>query len=629
MKDLSAAHGSPWARLRSALQHRPRAFLLLEALGLAILAADAAVLVRLFLVPHSLWVDEAMLGYALFHRASFFVTSADMLTWNQSAPVLYIYAVKLLALVFGRAEWVVRLPAALAYAGTAALSFLLLRRALRFPYPLLGTACVTNVFYFLRYAVEFKPYEGDGFCVLLAVYLYWLYRTGKLKAPVLAGCFAVLVWASNPVCFFAGAAAAYEVLGGLCRKDRPRALRGLAVGLVLCASFAAYYLYWLKPILDAGEMTSYWTETAYWKETSFPLFPTSIAKVKLARDMIVFLLSPFGHAWKPAAFLALIGAAGSCFYRRNAAVSVFTLGGFITLLASWAGFFPIAQRLYVFILPVVMLLALHGAQWLLSLPWARLQQAAGVRAAALGALLMFCAWAGNGAQLYADSAAILSDTDEANANISYVESAIQPDETLYVFRRAVPVFTFKQGYDTAVIGAVKAPVLLGGSYFDGGQGRSEIAAVAALDKAYILATRISPDTFTPLVDALRASGSFELVRSVHRTPLYYYAKDPADAKGAYALTAGDTADDEAAGICTAAVTVSAEGAYLNSGYDTVYLEARAADGTVCGVQPVTENAAPGQPLACTISFAWGKETRVSLQLVKNGKDAAAAVTIAR
>ena len=85
-----------------------------EALGLFFLLKDLFVLARIFLINRSLWVDEAMLSYALFHRSSFFVTSADMLTWNQSAPVLYIYFTKILAALFGRSEWVLRVPALLA-----------------------------------------------------------------------------------------------------------------------------------------------------------------------------------------------------------------------------------------------------------------------------------------------------------------------------------------------------------------------------------------------------------------------------------------------------------------------------------------------------------------------------------
>lgn len=422
--------------LRQRVFSRDGLSLLVEGIGAAVLAADLVLLLRSFLVNRSIGGDEAMLAYTLFYRSSFWVTPADLNTWVQSAPLPFILFVKLLVLIFGRTRWVLRFPAAFAYVGMLILFYLLLRRTLHFPFPIAGTACLANVAFLMRYANVFKPYAIDTMLVLLVLVLYQRYREEKISAVWLALIFAALVWCSNPVCFFTGAAALWEVLCGLFGKNKKRAGRGMLLGLAACLSFLTEYLLWLKPILDAGDMS------AAWVGDNFVLFPTSMEALMTMLQMVWKICYSVGSLWQLVLLLAAAAFVWNFFSARITVFPVLFCGCAITLVASHFGFFPVSERLFLFLLPLLMLLALNAGQ--------RIAEVLSRRALLLGpcalVLLMgVLVLSGGGIRTYSDTKNVYWSYEETTMNMTYLQEHLLPDEKVYVLYRAVPGFCFENG----------------------------------------------------------------------------------------------------------------------------------------------------------------------------------------
>ena len=74
---------------------------------LFITLAGVGVSIYMNLVNRSLWLDEAMLAYSFSKRSLFELTSAP-LEWMQSAPVGWLYLLKIVTLIFGNTEIVLR-----------------------------------------------------------------------------------------------------------------------------------------------------------------------------------------------------------------------------------------------------------------------------------------------------------------------------------------------------------------------------------------------------------------------------------------------------------------------------------------------------------------------------------------
>ena len=122
-----------------------------DIIGLCIILAGLCVSILMNCVGRSLWLDEAMLAYS-FSERSFFGLTDGVFEWEQSAPVLYLYLVKLLTLVFGNTEAVLRSFSVFSYVAVLFLGGYAARRLFQLRYPILVSAFLANMNFILRYS---------------------------------------------------------------------------------------------------------------------------------------------------------------------------------------------------------------------------------------------------------------------------------------------------------------------------------------------------------------------------------------------------------------------------------------------------------------------------------------------
>ena len=78
-----------------------------DILGFCIIVSGIIVSILMNCVGRTLWLDEAMLAFS-FSKRSLLELTNGVFEWDQSAPVLYLYCVKILTLLFGNTEAVLR-----------------------------------------------------------------------------------------------------------------------------------------------------------------------------------------------------------------------------------------------------------------------------------------------------------------------------------------------------------------------------------------------------------------------------------------------------------------------------------------------------------------------------------------
>ncbi len=564
--------------------------------GLILILAGICVSIHMNCVGRSLWLDEAMLAYS-FSRRSLFGLTNGVFEWDQSAPVLYLYLVKLLTLVFGNTEFVLRSFSIFAYAAVLFLSGYTAKRLLGIKYPILASAFLANMNFILKYSNEFKQYLSEGIWVLLVLILYYFYKEKGLTWWKMAAGFMIFIWGANPACFFIGGVLLYEFAGGLIKKDRLRVRNSILTGIGVGVSFVVYYIYWLRGIALSGSMQS------YWENASFPLFPRSIEDLQMARAMVYEIFITFREARIFMAALVLAAFLLGIFWERNRYCIVIFLGFLVSLFASSIHMFPIADRLWCFSFPIFVILAFYAID----------KMAVSSRKAELVAVfLMFTLMlTNNGIMVYKNGEHVFQKGEEANPAIAYLQEHVSEGEMVYVYYQSIPVTKYKIGYETERIGHVNQDnIIWATDTLDKEEAQGDIERVLQEEKCYILASHAPAERIEPLLSAAAAQGSLEIVQNLYETPLYFYAASPGDRKGRarYELISQEEEGD------TCYVTIRVENigaAYINTDYEDVKVACR--DREDIGTN-LWGNLEPGAYFDMPLQFDWKGDTEVFLQL---------------
>ncbi len=460
------------------------------------------------LVQRSLWLDEAMFAYSLSERSLSDLTS-DILSWHQSAPVTYLYIVKIITLIFGNSEFTLRIWSFVMYVLMIGCSYYILNKILKVKFPLLGTAFISNLAFLIYYSNEYKPYMSDCFFVLFTIIIYYLYQENKVSKLSLVFVFAVLVWSSNPSCFFIASILLYEFIENLRKRDYLKVKYIILCGIIVGISFIAYYFYWLKPEIDTGFMAD------FWKDRKFPLIPSSLSDISVQRFLLKHVINKLGEYYELIFMVVLAGGLISFFVEKNRYINIIYGGIVIVLFASMLGFYPFQDRLCLFMYPLMGILFYYYLNKLYST-----QITTNIIVTIISVLILF---SGNGISDYADRENIRKGDEEINLAIEYLEEHIKEKENLYIYYWGVSGFCYKNKYNKYTFGPFNNHVILGKGVFDGNKNQADINVILDSYPIYILATY--PDTrLKPLLDTLRKEGTLKMVYDKYNTHVYYYTK---------------------------------------------------------------------------------------------------------
>ena len=327
-----------------------------------VVAAGAGLRVRQWSTGRGFWLDELLLLRAMEQQR--FAELLKPLALSQSAPPGWLAAQHVLVGLSGSDERVSRLLPLLFGIGALVVTVPLARLLLGGPAALVATALVAVSPPLIRYSDEFKQYSSDAFWVPLVLLVGCRLalnraRPGHPGGPRRRDWVALTVTTAAAVWFsHAGTLVAAGVLAGLgllaLVRGRWRQLPLLiACAVPFGAGLAVDYVTLLSLNTDNAVLRDFWAG-------AFP--PPGPMSWPVAGDWVVaraaaVAVNPVGLAAGLPLLAVLAGGLLVLGLRRPAALPVLLLPVVVVGAAGLAGSYPIANRLALWLIPMVALVA--------------------------------------------------------------------------------------------------------------------------------------------------------------------------------------------------------------------------------------------------------------------------------
>jgi hypothetical protein len=391
------------------------------------LALGTLLRLRDYLANRSLWLDEVRLALNVLEKST-----ADLvlrpLDFGQAAPPGFLFLVKLSVLAWGGSEYVFRLVPLLFALASVPLFIWVARRVLAPAGALVAATLFVLSPQLIRYAAEFKQYGldvtvGVG---MIAATLPFVNGPGRaFHAVILCLAGAAAVWISHPAAFFLTAAGAVLLIQNrLTGRPGPGTL--LVIGVVWAASFAMVYAVSLRDLAANEVLQEAWSDA----------FTPSVLSLSSARWLGRQVRDLFAYAFPGqlegvGPFAVLLGG-GSLLMARPVRSLLLVAPIGLALLAALLGKYPFQDRLVLFALPLLGLLAGAGADRLRG-------TSRGSRAAAalfIALLLLEPAYAGVSHLIRPYR------FEEARPVIAYVQQQSLPDDVVYLTPSAAHPFRY-------------------------------------------------------------------------------------------------------------------------------------------------------------------------------------------
>jgi uncharacterized membrane protein len=367
----------------------------------------------------SLQRDEAMLARNILDRGP--MALLGPLDYNQGAPILFLLLVHAATTLFGSSKFALRLIPLLASFISLILFYLTAKLFIDKQYVPIAVIMFGFSYNLIYYSQEVKQYSTD---VVVAVTLTYL-SLRLLRSVEVHKTDVLLLGLAGVVAIFLSHPAVFVLLGigttVITLAIRNRSIFSLtAFGLVIVVwgiCLGINYLFFLTS-LSSNEYLLNW-----WKHGFLPL-PMSIAAIQSWFDIGMSFLSyhDYRYGWQ-VFVLALTGVAvGVAITEKSAATLMITLYFVSTLFASVMGKYPFSDRLSLYLIPFVILLAVKGLQ-ILSYK----------RTVTVYAILALCLLASSLRSLYNLVFRPLVNAEEVKPLLAYLYSHRQPNDHVYIY----------------------------------------------------------------------------------------------------------------------------------------------------------------------------------------------------
>jgi len=325
----------------------------------ALLVVGVVLRLRAYVFGRSLWLDEAMLGLNITARP--FGRLLEPMEFNQAAPIGFLFVQRAAVNLFGGSEYSLRFFPL--FCGIASL-FLFWKVAESVLAPrtsviALGLFALADRLVY--YSAEAKQYSAD---VAICVLVWWVVtrvegpggapHPRRWWVPAVVG--AVAIWLSYPVVFILGGV-------GLCwawLQVRNRHFGELwvsaATGVIWAGSFAAAYALSLRAVSQNARLAEFWSEAAA------PLFPRSFeAFMWWIKAVGRIAALPLGREVEELVALGAILGGAVLFRGRIEWLLRIVIPGTLALVASGLHKYPLADRLWLFMIPGLLILVAAGS----------------------------------------------------------------------------------------------------------------------------------------------------------------------------------------------------------------------------------------------------------------------------
>lgn len=488
---------------------------LLDLSGLLIIAAAVITAVKMNFVGRSLWYDEAALAYSFCTRGLTDLIR-EPLEMVQSAPVGWLYIIKLFVLCFGQTDFVMRVPSILFYAGMLFLSYKLLSKYYQVSFPVMSTALIASIPIVLQYANVFKPYISDCFFAVLVLCIIAKYDEGVISDHIWMIGWAVILWFSSPACFVMGGILVVRFIIAIIRKDKAAIRSQIKIGIGIGCSFLLHYGLWLSRIDDGMH--------AFWAQAKMPIFITSAEDLQQLINMVQAIFGQFYRLKWGIICCFLIGIVYALLQKKEKMLELYGIY-FITCFASSIGRYPVNRRLWLFMYPILVMIVVQLFDDICEKN-KKIKNIVGI--GILGAALLTA-----GIRYYWNDENVYWPRYEVKGEYTYLKSVIKKDDGVYVARCAQPMFLFYNNYNTEYLAGTENDIFIAESSYrqnyDGtwNDHTKDYQYILAHDTCYIVLsdTWNAEGEYTELYDRLKEEGNLEIVYREHDTPMMKFTKE--------------------------------------------------------------------------------------------------------
>jgi hypothetical protein len=400
-------------------------------LCLVIILIGDALRLSQYIADRSLWRDEAALALNIVNRS--FVGLAQPLDGDQGAPLGFLFGEKLLTLLLGNADYVLRIiPLICGLASIWAMYALANRVFLeRVAVVAAVVLCAISV-PLIYFASEAKQYSSDVLvCLLLLLVIVRNFDRdlANRDAVLLAALGTAALWVSYPALFILAGAGSTLGAHFILNRDRRSALKlGCVAGLWLVSLLFLY-------LICLHQLSANRYLLTYWNGTFMPLPPWRDWRwfVNTLRSIMA---DPFDLPTNSTIALLVCGTFSVCARRWEFGLMLM-LPILWTLVASALRKYPFADRLLLFLMPIMFLIVAEA----IGCSYSLLNRFTGLPRVGLTVALAILVKV---AITPAYQATILKPhlREEIKPIMSYLSDHRQVNDVVYVYYGATPAFRY-------------------------------------------------------------------------------------------------------------------------------------------------------------------------------------------
>jgi hypothetical protein len=320
----------------------------------------------LFFQNRNLIIDEANIVRNIYERD--FIGLLKPLSYQQYAPPLFLWMEELWSLLLGYSEQAMRLTALVCGIGALFVYRKLLRKIL----PVYSSLLPLGLFCFApivaKYATEVKQYIPDAFVAISLVYTALVlpqFSTTRFRFVaqwILVG--SIAIWAAQPSVFVLASVGLYYFVQCLMDKRWTYIPALLLIGAIWLSQFFIYYWFILRQQINSDYLQNYHQNYFLFllPQSSSEWQHNGLRLVEVINNSVGYYLVPFYLG----AILILVGFFS--LLRKSMSLFLLLVGPIaLTLLAAALHQFSLIERVCIFILPFMMILAGFGLDYFIQL----------------------------------------------------------------------------------------------------------------------------------------------------------------------------------------------------------------------------------------------------------------------
>lgn len=327
-------------------------------IAVCIMAVGIVTRIIVLLQNRNLIIDECNIARNIYERGV--IGLAQPLNYEQYAPPVFLWMLKLFTSLFGMAEQVLRLYPLLSGIAAIVMLYLILReltslRSLWYPLALFVIGHV-----FIRYSTEVKQYMPD---ILISLSLIWFALRINITATPwykFAGLWfligSIAIWSSMPAVFMLAGVGCFYGVGCLKQKEYKKLLPLVFTALLWLGQFVFYYYTILEPQIDSDYLQRYHNDY-------FLFFTPHLEHWKHNYYVCVELLNEAGGYYGIAVvfhIMLMLIAVVVLLYKDTARAMLILIPLLAAVAAAMARQYSLIPRVALFMMPLLLILIGYG-----------------------------------------------------------------------------------------------------------------------------------------------------------------------------------------------------------------------------------------------------------------------------